>query len=517
MCLFMYRRLRTYAKRIIHAFSTRTRVLTTILFLVISGWLVSQFVLAEKEMNVFVFPSAVSSDGWSGDTQALGQDLSPDATLADFNSNNSASVNFGTSISTNATPTASTSLDNTSNTNTPPLIEDILPLDTSLVGSLVPASDPLPAAIVPSIGGATSTPIISLPNPFVPTTPVDISSSSPQSKNSIPNAFDRFFGVKEVLAIETASGTPTDSAASSRESLSTGTPEAATPLATDEGISSRNTPTPMSSDPYTVASCTTLGLTCHMMTFVGFGLGEAFAAHPLSSATLELSLAGRAELSSTRDRLLVRIYHAGRWEYLGETEIKGELSNAKRGGYLSYELPSMSDWKDLADLKVVVEYAREGSGDASAYVDGLWINAKYSADSISANATPEEIALTQANVRSSLFAKDAEERNARRDILDTPEGESILLSHEDVHADAKITIKTDKEMYHTLGNTSTYFNVTNQSDKEQVVRLQFHFPTGGGGVFAWLIGPASASDWDCSLRTKAAMKRGSRDRACHCA
>jgi hypothetical protein len=337
--------------------------------------------------------------------------------------------------------------------------------------------------LVPAVGEATTSSVISLPNPFVPVTPLpeSITASSAQSLNLLPDILTDLFGVKKVLAQEHASATPNVSVSETTTPVvmnQEGNASATLPTVPEPYV-----PTPMSADPYSVASCTTLGLTCHLMTFVGFGLGDAFSSHPLTSATLELSVAGRSELSALQhDRLLVRVFHAGRWEFLGETEIKGELSNAKRGGYLSYDLPEIADWKDLSDMKVVVEYAREGEGNASLLIDGVWVNAKYGTDSISADATPEEIALSQSNVRSTLFAKDAEDRKVRRDILDTPEGREIALMHADEHDDADIIIKTDKEIYRTLGNTSAYFNVTNQSDKEQVVRLQFHFPEGGGGV-----------------------------------
>ena len=212
------------------------------------------------------------------------------------------------------------------------------------------------------------------------------------------------------------------------------------------------------------------------MTFVGFGLGDGLVNKPLVSATLELSLAGRGGSSpNLHDRILVRAYHAGRWEYLGETALKGDLSNAKRGGYLSFDLSSIGEWKDLSDLKVVVEYVREHGGDSAAYLDGIWVNAKYSADTLTDPASPEEVALSAANIRSSLFAKDAEARKARRDILVTPEGKTITFTHGDTHADAKLSLKTDRDTYHALGNTETFFNSADLKAFIKFLRNLEHF------------------------------------------
>ena len=466
----MYQRTLIYIRRVIHVFSTRLRVLTLLAILVLTGWFVTQFVLAEKTLNVYIFPSAVNTDGWDNEIQSLAQDLSPEAQLADFNSNNSAVVMFGNpqveTSSTTTTITPSVSGDNASPSF------DSLPLVPAIVNTVsAGTSDTKNASQTPS-----SLPEVPLPNLFSPINiSPEIASTSPSSLKANWSTFaSSFFGTKIALAV--------GGVASSTSSSSTiATLTATTSSSSLSGVTQKVTP--MSDDPYTVASCTTLGLPCHLMTFVGFGLAGALSDKQITGATLELSLAGRGDLTSaTHDRVLVRIYHNGRWEYLGETEVKGEFSNAKRGGYLSYELPLVANWSDLADVKVVVEYVREGAGDASAYVDGIWINAKYSADSLSGVASPDELALTAANLRSTLATKDVEERKAKRDILETPEGQVIPLTHVDEHSDAKIVIKSDKELYHTFGDTSAYMNVTNMSDTEQSVRLQFHFPEAGGHI-----------------------------------
>ena len=178
------------------------------------------------------------------------------------------------------------------------------------------------------------------------------------------------------------------------------------------------------------------------------GLGGSLEANPITGATLELSLGGRADLGAdARDRILVRAYHAGRWIYLGAVDVKGEFSNAKRGDYLSFNLADIGAWSDLSDLKVVVEYTRESGENSSVYVDGLWVNVRYENDGLS-GSSPEDLALSAQNIRSALSAKDAQDRKVRRDLLTTPEGSQIAFTHVDEHPDAKIIMKSDRALYH---------------------------------------------------------------------
>ena len=553
----MYIRSRIYLKRIIHAFLTcphrlkelgrqaQVRVSFVVLIILLSAWFVSQFVLASKEVSVYVFPSVVTSDGFENETGAIGQDLSSDAALSDFDRMNSAYIYFGKSLIANAT-SSNTQVSATTSAPLPkkiivppmqlelPTSKDItpqIPVSMGEVISTLPVQSTNGGRATSSIGDMP--PALDLPNPFlqgqgVPSLNASTSPAHPQSRNQAHEELaQELFGIHKVLAFDnvntpslrtvmstTSVTTSTSSSSStvltvgaertatdnvntpslrtvmSTTSIATSITSSSSSSTTTLGVENSETATkqsvtPMSDDPYSVASCTTQGIPCHLMSFVGFGLGDALLDKPLLSATLELSLAGRGEfVSKGNDRILVRAYHGGRWEYLGETPVKGEFSNAKRGGYLSFDLPSIGKWGDLSDLKIVVEYVREGEGDASAYVDGVWINAKYNSDVLANGTSPDNIALTSANVRSALSAKDALARKAYRDELKTVDRGVIMFSHVDEHPDAKLVIKTDRDTYHALGSAGSYFNVTNNGSAAEVVRLQFHFPGEGGQVTA---------------------------------
>lgn len=510
----MYQLLRTYLWRIVHAFSTRMRIAVVVFTVFFAGWFVSQFVLAQKEANVYVFPAAVTTDGWNNETNSLGQDLSPEAELADFDISNSSYLRFGTyAVSATATPATTTDATRSSGDGAPDTSTSLptslqsggeiistvnnsvtTASDTSRASSSVTLPPPTPAT-TPATLETPDIIIPALPSPFIPS--IDLTPPAPTSPQSFGERIKQFakfiVGATTVLAddlhstssdaISTSSATlPASGSVSTDTATFPVTPlEQGTNPGSNQGSISPQV-TPMSNDPYTIASCTTLGLACHLMSYVGFGLGDALVDKPITGATLELSLAGRADSAgSATDRILVRAYHAGRWIYLGDTGVKGEFSNAQRGGYLSFDLSAVGAWSDLTDLKVVVEYVRESGENSSVYVDGVWVNVRYESDGIS-GSTPEELALSAQNVRSALSAKDAQDRKVRRDLLTTPEGTQVSFAHVDTHPDAKITVKSDKELYHAFGSAQSYVNVTNDSAQEEVVRLQFHFPEGGAQV-----------------------------------
>lgn len=461
-----------------------------LLVLVSSAWFAVQFVLAEKKLSVYVFPSVVTSEGFENDIQALGQDLSLDAELADFNRENSAYVFLG-GINTESVLEAEIQ-EQTSGGVIPSLVPStIIPEENSQTpGSEVDTGSQESSSTATGVE-AVNEAIPTIPNPIIPTItfPVETEPQStptsevaPDQQSLLSNFLQRIsraFGAHIAVAQDIATTTIGEGAGEEEievveEELRASTsPEA-------------ETFTPMSGDPYTVLSCRTLGIPCHMLEFAGFGLGGALDTHPLQSATVEISLAGRGVNRQTDDRILVRAYHSGRWEFLGDMSVVGEFSNSKRGGYLSFSLEKFAQWGDLSDLKIVVEYVRESEegGEkenelASAYVDGVWINVVYEEDVLGEAGSPESLALTSQNLRSELFAKDAEARKVRRDLLTTSDGDNIAFVHVDEHDGAALTLKTDKVQYHALGHAQTYFNVTNESDTEQVLRLQFYFPNEG--------------------------------------
>ena len=354
---FMRERLQKLKHKAKQVFSPRVRVVFGVIGVIISLWFFSRYVLAEKEANVFIFPSNITADGWDNADASLSQDLSSDAELVDFSRENSSFVFFGAPLETVSTTT------NAIATNTPPetLIPSISPAtDTGVTPTL--GTDPFPSLV----------PIGTPDNSDATAAPTDGTSTGIQSAISSLLHYARAISAPRhafALVLPTSTDSP-QLAAPNLAPVPVETtyvdeiPAESETATTSETVSATTTvslsePTPQSSDPYSVALCTTLGRECHILEYDGFGLGGALEKHPLTGATLELSLAGHASFSRTAyDRVLVRAYHKGRWEFLGEEEVRGEISNAKRGGYLHFDLSSLEQWGDLSDLKIVVEYDR---------------------------------------------------------------------------------------------------------------------------------------------------------------
>jgi hypothetical protein len=480
--------------------------LSTVLFL---GWFFAQFVIAEKEASLYVFPSVVTVEGFEKGEQSLGQDLSADAELVDFTRENSAFVFFGTTppvtASSSAVDDVYTGEENTGAPQETPPVEIEVPTPSREESSVdtLPVTDAL-TPVIPSI--------IPVEIPTVDVAPTTDEVVAPSAlrefdflrarlgsllRPSRALAHDVPMNILPMMDDDAGIFAPTtEEPAVSLQNIELPTEDVPTApiesgaiddsdlLATSSDVRDSPTLTPSteSADSYSVALCTTLGKPCNILLYEGFGLGGALEGHELVAATLELSLAGRgAYTSGEYDRVLVRAFHAGRWEFLGETVVQGDMSNGKRGGYLSLSLSQFSAWEDLADLKIAIEYDRTSAEDSSLYVDGLWVNVKY-ASLAGDEATPEDIALSGANIRSSLFARDAEARRARRDELTTPDGAHITFTNEGKHPDAMLRIKTDQAHYRALSRGETYFNVTNEGTDPAEVRMQFNFSEQGATV-----------------------------------
>jgi hypothetical protein len=463
---------------------------------VFSVWVLAQFVLAEREANIYVFPSHVATDGWDNGQAGLSQDLSSEAELMDFTRENSSYVYFGTPISETDAPSPVVYPEGettwSAGSSTPVIEEGTLAPEFNILPEtmLDPATETNDASEQSDSAPDTTEVLVAPPIEIVPVelTPVETSPqgvlsplwrvlarlSSPESalaQDSLPM-------MEENAAITEPADAPVFVSAPD-SILDTGITSGTTQVSEDA-----TTTVPAISEKiessYDVAVCSVLGKTCHLLEFTGFGLAGNLDDKPLVSAKLEISFAGRGEYAGdAHDRVLVRVFRAGTWSFLGEEKIRGELSNAKRGGYLSFDIPEVASWGDLSDLKVVVEFDRASANDSAVYVDGIWINAAYIDTLYGETANPESAALAGDNLHSSLLSRDLEKKKFLRDELFTPEGELVRYTHANAYPDAKLSIKTDTETYHALGYVESDLSVTNDSADAEVVRLQFHLPEGG--------------------------------------
>jgi hypothetical protein len=482
-------------------------------------WGVEQFVLADKVSHVYVFPNSVASERWDNATNGLAQELSSAAELVDFSKENSATVRY---ISEDVTALSSSSTPLSGNLHEEGSLQN---QEEAAQTSEIPASSipSAPEAIqssddiapIPLQESSVDSPTPDLLNPFVPNMEVNMPLLDGVSTTALWlwEELGTWVTPKSVLALDTPTSTEVESLEppanlddvgynlheAQTEVFGSNTPEVVTPMTVEdfiegaqveEGVTALTTETathtpqliaPESSDPYAVSLCKTLGKECHLMVYSGFGLGGVMSGHKPERARVEVSLAGRGAFSATvYDRVLVRAYHAGKWVFLGELVIRGELSNGKRGGYVSFPLEQFSDWSSLDDVQVVLEYDRESAEDASVYVDGVWIDAEYTSDE--EVASDETEIWNQAHIRSALVARDAEARAVRRDTLKTESDKVYSFTHGEKLPDASFSLKTTEPLYASLGTSEVYFNVTNETTESKEMRLEWSMPLGGARV-----------------------------------
>ncbi len=75
--------------------------------------------------------------------------------------------------------------------------------------------------------------------------------------------------------------------------------------------------------------------------------------------------------------------------HLIETVYSDELSNYLNNGFFSYDLPLLTSWEDVENLKIKIEGASEGGSDFLLYIDSVWIDVLYEKD-LNAPELPEE-------------------------------------------------------------------------------------------------------------------------------
>ena len=231
---------------------------------------------------------------------------------------------------------------------------------------------------------------------------------------------------------------------------------------------------PRSADTEFSRICEVRGDPCHILTFDGFSIGAGMPLSTLKNMQLKLSLAAFSEGDTYQDdKVYIRYLHRGQWFLAGELTIAGELSNRTNGGHFRYDLPEMRSWSDLDALTVEIEYVRNGTARTELFVDGVWLDAVFTAE-----VDPE---LDAPNVQTELQAL---EQSARNDILLLEESDELIhFVHEG--AGEALRLRADAPRYERPGTTHSYVSVTNEGSREASFRLHAHFPREHGEVVSF--------------------------------
>ena len=194
----------------------------------------------------------------------------------------------------------------------------------------------------------------------------------------------------------------------------------------------------------------------------------------LAGAQLRMSMGVKRK--STRDEiqsLQVRYsFDDGEtWGDSGQVIIDDEVSNGINGGYFLFALPQIADSDLLKDMQVALVYNHDYAELESLYIDSVWLELFM----VDAPDTFEfyESLLEESGYDDSLLSGDAL-------VLDT--GETINFTNTDENNGETLIIKSDRTTYSGLTEATTYFSVTNTSDRADSFMVQTYFPKTAGTV-----------------------------------
>jgi hypothetical protein len=222
-----------------------------------------------------------------------------------------------------------------------------------------------------------------------------------------------------------------------------------------------------------IALCVTLARPCYTIQTGGHVVSPEMKSKRFEGAKVMFSFGAQTESGDVvDDKLFVRYYRAGAWRQAGELYLTGEMSNGTNGGYFTATLPEITSWEDLEGTQVVVEYAREGTGEAVVFLDAVWLAATYSEraqDVLSGVADTDLVVPT--NVHTELDTDQG-------DVLTLADGATIEFPFTD-DVDA-LHIRTDVRQYRPSQNDG-YFHVsvTNTTAARDQFTLATAFPGTG--------------------------------------
>jgi hypothetical protein len=204
----------------------------------------------------------------------------------------------------------------------------------------------------------------------------------------------------------------------------------------------------------------------------GFPLEERV---DVTGAQLRLSLA--AKQRETRDLIpSLSVYYSldGEvWTEGGIIIIDDEVSNSLNGGYFLFALPEVADQTSLDALQVQIRYENDPMLLKELYIESLWLEL----------FTLEAPEIDEADKFLALLENDGyDDEVLSGDTLVTPDDEEITFNFTDQNDGESLIIKTDKKTYEGLSEVTTYFSVTNTSNKADDINIQTYFSNGLGEV-----------------------------------
>ncbi len=114
-----------------------------------------------------------------------------------------------------------------------------------------------------------------------------------------------------------------------------------------------------------------------VLIFSDFWIPDEFKKSKINNTQLRFSLAGKPHETDTK--LVIDYYYGDSWQLAGEIVINKEISNTANGGYWLYGLPVFENWDDLENLKIRFTYLTENLNQQSPqiYLDAIWLEVEH--------------------------------------------------------------------------------------------------------------------------------------------
>jgi hypothetical protein len=196
----------------------------------------------------------------------------------------------------------------------------------------------------------------------------------------------------------------------------------------------------------------------------------------ITGAQMRMSFA--ASKKSTRERtplfsVSYSIDGGVTWQDSGAVVIDDEVSNSVNGGYYLFAIPDVTDQASLNNLQVELSYHDDPRILDELFVESVWLEL----------FTVEPPTTVQQPPLAELLANDGyNPEPLSGDTLVLPNGKTINFIFTDDNTEETLIIKSDQKTYQGVSETTTYFSITNTSDKSDEIQVQTYFPNDVGEV-----------------------------------
>ena len=212
-----------------------------------------------------------------------------------------------------------------------------------------------------------------------------------------------------------------------------------------------------------------------VITLSRFGLPIFGTGSTLSGAQLRLSFAAQAEMDKEVSQALSIEYspdNGATWYDNGAIIVEDEVSNSTNGGFFLFSMPAVTNEAELDALEVRIVYSGDHRDLETMFLESVWLEV------FSINAAQPEMMTTSELLTDTGYVNE----QLAGDELTLPSGELVRFDNTDENEGETLIIKSDKKDYAGLTKTTTYFNVTNTSNREDSFSLQTYFPQKNGAV-----------------------------------